>query len=100
MENIKEKGFFRKFLDWLKTPDEEEVVDGVININAFEKEDKELLNELKAQAKRIDQKGTNMFKDEKAKKRAETVNSIKAEIKTPVIENSESRNIEEKEIEQ
>lgn len=100
MENIKEKGFFRKFLDWLKTPDEEEVVDGVININAFDEEDKVLLNELKAQAKRIDQKGTNMFKDEKAKKRAETVNSIKAEIKTPVIENSESRNIEEKEIEQ
>lgn len=100
MENIKEKGFFRKFLDWLKTPDEEEVVDGVININAFEEEDKALLNELKLQARRIDQKGTSMFKDEKAKKRAETVNSIKANIKTPIIESNETIQKEEKEIEQ
>ncbi len=82
MEEVKKKGFFRRFFDWLNNPDEDEVVDGEINIKAFKDEDRDTLMELKVQAKKIDQKGFSTFMD-KTKKRAEKVKEIKAKVETP-----------------
>ena len=89
MEGIKEKGLFRRFLDWLNKEDENDIDDrGDINEKAFSGEDAKILAELKAQAKKIDQKGTTMFTD-KAKKRAETVKGMKAKVETPTMKSKE-----------
>lgn len=82
MEEVKKEGFFRRFLKWLNTPDEEEVVNGNININAFKDEDPKLLKALKDQASKIDKVGNTTFMD----KRAKTVKEIKAKVNTPELE--------------
>ncbi len=82
MEEVKKEGFFRKFLKWLNTPDEEEVVNGNINVNAFKDEDPKLLKALKDQASKIDKIGNTTFMD----KRAKTVKEIKAKVSTPKLE--------------
>lgn len=82
MEEVKKEGFFRRFLKWLNTPDEEEVVNGNININAFKDEDPKILKTLKDQASKIDKIGNTTFMD----KRAKTVKEIKAEVSTPKLE--------------
>lgn len=87
-------GLIKSFFKWLKTPDEDEVVNGEININAFKDEDKEVLQELKAQAKKIDQEGISMFKD-KAQKRAETVKEIKAKVEIPSLKNKGMKQVEQ-----
>lgn len=87
----KEKGFFRRFLEWLRTPDEDEIEGGKINIKAFKDEDKELINALNGTAKRVDHTASTTFID-RAEKRAETIKGMKAEVETPNMKAKENQN--------
>ena len=94
MEEVRKKGFFRKFLEWLNTPDEEEIVNGNINDNAFKEENPEVLKMLKEQSKKIDETGEKIFRDQ-IKKKAKNVE--KAEVKTPKMNKNKEITIEDRE---
>lgn len=91
MKEVKEKGFFRKFLEWLKTPDEDEIEDGKINIKAFKGEDKDIINALNGTAKRVDHTASTTFTD-RAERRVKTINGMKAEVETPNMESKGTKN--------
>lgn len=85
MENIKEKGLLRRFLEWLNKEDEVEINDsGEINEKAFKGEDTEILKILKEQSKKIDNMGNNIFID-RVKQRENTIKGMKAKVETPQI---------------
>ncbi len=101
MEQIKEKGFFRKIIEWLNRVDEEEVNDsGDINEKAFAGEDAQILEALKKQTEKIDSMGNTMFID-RGKRRENTVTGMKAKVETPSMNKKVVRNKEyEQEYEQ
>lgn len=107
MKIEKEKGFFRKFLEWLKTPDEDEIENGEINIKAFKGEDRDIINALNGTARRVEYTASTTFTDGTAKrvdhtasttftnrdkKRAKTINEMKAEVETPNMEAKGKKN--------
>lgn len=91
MKIEKEKGIFRKFLEWLRTPDEDEIKDGEINIKAFRGEDKNIINALNGTAKRVDHTASTTFTD-KTEKRAATIKGMKAEVETPDMKEKGKKN--------
>lgn len=91
MKMEKEKGIFRRFLEWLRTPDEDEIENGEINIKAFRGEDKDVINALNGTAKRVDHTASTTFTD-KSEKRAATIKGMKAEVETPNMEAKGKKN--------
>ena len=91
MEEVKKKNPIRKFLDWLKTPDDDEFVDGELNIKAFGDESNETIEELKKSNKKIDEMGKSFFEENKAnyKKRIKTQGNVELQGKA----NTEKDNI-------
>lgn len=91
MKIEKEKGFFRKFLEWLKTPDEDEIENGEINIKAFKGEDSDIINALNGTARRVEHTASTTFAD-RAERRDKTIKGMKAEVETPNMEAKGKKN--------
>lgn len=92
MEQVKEKGIFKRFIEWLNKTDEPEIDDsGYINEKAFEEEDAKIIDTLKKQAKKIDNMGNEIFIDKEKQRRTKTIKEIKAKIETPSINEQEAK---------
>ncbi len=89
-------GLLKDFRNWLNTPDEEEIVNGELNIKAFKGEDAKTIEELKKTARNVNKMGSSMFVD-KTKTRAQTVSRMRAKVETPVMQNEHQPKVEDRE---